>query len=46
MNEYLSRPLEGVNVVELATFIAAPSCGRYLADLGANVIAGTSRAGG
>lgn len=38
MSEYLSRPLEGVNVVELATFIAAPSCGRYLADLGANVI--------
>ncbi len=38
MSEYLPRPLEGVNVVELATFIAGPSCGRYLADLGANVI--------
>lgn len=34
----LPRPLEGVKVVELATFIAAPSCGRYLADLGAQVI--------
>ncbi len=38
MNEYFPRPLEGVKVVELATFIAAPSCGRYLADLGAQVI--------
>ncbi len=32
------RPLEGVKVVELATFIAAPACSRYLADLGADVI--------
>ncbi len=38
MSETFPRPLEGVNVVELATFIAAPSCGRYLADLGAQVI--------
>lgn len=38
MSNPISRPLEGVNVVELATFIAAPSCGRYLADLGAHVI--------
>ena len=36
----LPRPLEGVKVVELATFIAAPSCGRYLADLGAQVTPG------
>ena len=34
----LPRPLEGVKVVELATFIAAPCCTRYLADLGAEVI--------
>lgn len=32
------QPLEGVRVVELATFIAAPSCARYLADLGAEVV--------
>jgi cinnamoyl-CoA:phenyllactate CoA-transferase len=32
------RPLHGVKVVELATFIAGPSCARYLADLGAEVI--------
>lgn len=34
----LKRPLEGIKVVELATFIAAPACARYLADLGATVI--------
>jgi cinnamoyl-CoA:phenyllactate CoA-transferase len=32
------RPLEGVKVTELATFIAAPCCTRYLADLGARVV--------
>ena len=37
MNQ-LPRPLEGVKVIELANFIAAPSCARYLADLGADVI--------
>lgn len=36
MNE--NRPLEGVKIVELATFIAGPCCARYLADLGAEVI--------
>ena len=34
----IKRPLEGVKVVELATFIAGPCCARYLADLGAEVI--------
>lgn len=34
----MAKPLEGVTVVELATFVAAPSCGRLLADLGARVI--------
>lgn len=32
------KPLEGVKVVELATFIAAATTGRFLADLGADVI--------
>lgn len=34
----IKRPLEGVKVVELSTFIAGPCCARYLADLGAEVI--------
>lgn len=32
------KPLSGINVVELATFVAAPTCCRVLADWGANVI--------
>ena len=34
----IKRPLEGIKVVVLATFIAAPCCARFLADLGAEVI--------
>ena len=34
----VQRPLEGVKVVEMATFIAAPAVGRILADLGAEVV--------
>lgn len=34
----LQRPLEGVKVVEMATFIAVPAVGRMLADMGAEVI--------
>lgn len=34
----MAKPLEGITVVELATFVAAPVCGRLLADLGARVI--------
>ena len=30
----MSKPLEGVKVVELATFIAAAASGRFMADLG------------
>ena len=32
------RPLEGVKVVEMATFIAVPAVGRILADMGAEVV--------
>lgn len=32
------KPLTGVKVVELANFIAAATAGRFMADLGANVI--------
>lgn len=34
----VKRPLEGVKVVELATFIAVPAAGRFLADMGADVV--------
>lgn len=39
------RPLEGVKVIELANFIAAATTGRFLADLGADVIKIESAAG-
>lgn len=32
------KPLSGISVVELSTFVAAPSCGRVLGDLGAEVV--------
>ena len=32
------KPLEGVTVVDLTTFVAAPVCGRLLSDMGARVI--------
>ena len=31
-------PLENIKVVELATYLAAPTCARVLADWGADVI--------
>ena len=33
-----ARPLEGVRVVEMGSFIAGPFCGQLLADFGAEVI--------
>lgn len=34
----MNKVLEGVRVVELSTFAAAPWCGRLMADMGADVI--------
>lgn len=34
----MKKPLEGVKVIELSTYAAAPAAGRMLADMGADVI--------
>ncbi len=41
----MTKPLEGVKVLELATFVAAPTCARALADWGAEVIKAESLSG-
>ncbi len=38
MNDNAIRPLDGVRVLELGNYIAAPTAGRMLADFGAEVI--------
>ncbi|MCL2408363.1 MAG: CoA transferase [Oscillospiraceae bacterium] len=32
------KPLEGIKVIEMSTFIAVPACARYFAEFGAEVI--------
>ena len=34
----MSRPLEGIKILEFGNFIAGPFCGMLLADMGAEVI--------
>jgi len=34
----VKKPLEGVKVVEMSTFIAVPACARFFAEFGADVI--------
>ncbi len=41
----MSKPLEGIKVVELANYVAAPIVGRILADMGAEVIKIEGRGG-
>jgi crotonobetainyl-CoA:carnitine CoA-transferase CaiB-like acyl-CoA transferase len=36
--EVVTAPLEGIRVVEVASFVAAPAAGALLADLGADVV--------
>ncbi|MDR1605293.1 MAG: CoA transferase [Gracilibacteraceae bacterium] len=38
LEDLKNRPLSGIKVVELATFVAAPAAARFLADHGADVI--------
>jgi len=39
------KPLEGIRVIEMSTFIAVPACARYFAEFGADVIKIEPKAG-
>jgi len=39
------KPLEGLRVIEMSTFIAVPACARYFAEFGADVIKIEPKAG-
>ncbi|MBR4165450.1 MAG: CoA transferase [Lachnospiraceae bacterium] len=41
----MSKPLEGIRVIEMANYVAAPIVGRMLADMGAEVIKIEGRGG-
>lgn len=41
----MNGPFEGLKVVEMGTFVAAPSCARFFADFGAEVVKVESKAG-
>ena len=34
----MAAPLDGITVIEVANYVAAPSCGMLMRDLGAEVI--------
>ncbi len=34
----MQRPLEGIKVIDMSTFIGAPACARFFAEFGAEVI--------
>ena len=38
MDEIKKKPLDGLRVIELATVLAGPAVGMFLAELGATVI--------
>ena len=42
----MTRPLEGIRVIDFGRFIAAPYCAMLLADFGADVIRVERREGG